>query len=369
MATTLTSNLIIPEVIAAKVDVKLTDNMVFLPVAEVDNTLVGTPGNTIKFPAYAYIGDAADVDENGQIVPVALSETYVSATVKKTAKAVQITDEARLSGHGDPVGEAVTQIVRAIDNKADNDLLTALEGTGAARQLGTQSGMSVDLIADALSIFGEDEAGPKALFATTADVATLRKDDDFVKACDMGQEMMMRGTLGDIWGCNLMPANKIKADTTNGEIRRYIVKPGALRLIKKQGTIVESQREPDYARDTIYATQHYTAYLYDQSKVVMIRQFTDLKTIDTVTSTAGTAASNGTFLSVPYAAPVGCKWVYKLSQTDGSATFGTALSGYTDYVSATTEIAASTSTKAHVCLVDSALKPVKQQNVTLVKKG
>jgi len=371
MATTLTSNLIIPEVLASVVDGKLTDNMVFLPLASVDDTLVGKPGDTIKFPSFAYIGDAADVDENGQIVPVALAESYVSATVKKSAKAVQITDEAILSGYGEPVAEAGMQIAKSIDNHADNDLLASLEAVSATRQFGTEAVISPDVIADALTIFGEDMGGVKAMLISPADTATLRKNDDFIKATDLGDARLSSDVLGDLFGCQLIPANKIKADATNGEIRRFIVKPGALKLIRKRGINVEVEREAEYQRNTIYATQHYTAYLYDESKVVMIRQFTDLKSLEAtdIVSTAGTVAQNDTLLDIKVPAPVGMRWVYKLGSTDVTASFGTALSGYTDWVSKTTAIAGGANTKAHVALVDSANKPVKDLNVTLVKKA
>ena len=133
--------------------------------------------------------------------------------------------------------------------------------------------------------------------------------------------------------------------------------------------MLEVEREAEYQRQTAYATQHYTAYLYDESKVVMIRQFTELKTLaaGSIVSTAG-AAANGTFLDIKLPAPVGFKWVYKLGEADVSnAAFGTALSGYADWVNKTTEIDASTNLKAHVALVGADSKPVKQLNVTLVK--
>lgn len=372
MATTLKVNLIIPEVLASVVDSKLTDNMVFLPIASVDDTLVGKPGDTITFPSFAYIGDATDVDENGQIIPVALSTSSVTATIKKSAKAVQITDEAVLSGYGDPVNEAGMQLAKAIDNHADNDILVALEGLSTVRQYGTEAVISPDVIADALTIFGEDEEGTKALYISVADKATLRKSTDFIKATDLGDAKMSSGVIGELWGCQLLPANKIKADATNGELRRYIVKPGAVKLIQKRDTMIEVEREAEYQRQTAYATKHYAPYLYDESKVVMIRQFTALVTLgtDIVTSVIGVTATNDTFIAIANGAPVGMKWVYKLGTADvTNAAFGTALTGYTDWTSATTEIAASTSTKAHVCLVDTDNKPVKQFNVTLVKKA
>lgn len=51
--TTVLSYLIDPEVLANYVDVKLIDNIVFAPLAAVDTTLVGAPGDTIKFPSYS----------------------------------------------------------------------------------------------------------------------------------------------------------------------------------------------------------------------------------------------------------------------------------------------------------------------------
>ena len=51
--TTKLANLIDPEVLAAYIDQKLIDRIAFAPLATVDTTLVGNPGDTIKFPSYA----------------------------------------------------------------------------------------------------------------------------------------------------------------------------------------------------------------------------------------------------------------------------------------------------------------------------
>ena len=47
MASTKLANLIDPQVIADFVDQKLIDNIVFAPLAEIDQTLVGRPGDTL----------------------------------------------------------------------------------------------------------------------------------------------------------------------------------------------------------------------------------------------------------------------------------------------------------------------------------
>ena len=364
MTVTTKSLLVIPEVMKQMVEEKLTDFMVFLPIASIDDTLVGRPGDTLTFPAFGYIGDAETILENGEIVPVPLSTTVRQATVAKTGRGVQLTDEAVLSGMGDPMGEGASQIALSIDNKADRDILARLKTVSAVRQYGFSDAFSVDHVADALAIFGEDEAGDKALFINASDKAILRKSDDYIKTTDIGQAMMLKGTVGELFGCYLIISNRITADA-NGEMWRYIVKPGAVNLIKKRDVMIEPEREAKFQRTNVFGTMHYTTFLYNESKIVALRQFTAVNTITTVISTAG-AVANGTLLAVPEVAPVGYKWVYKLSSANVTPDFSTALSGYTDWSDA--EIAASTNIKASVALVKTAdSKPVKHQNVTLVK--
>ena len=372
---TLKANLVIPEVIADLVETKLGDNVTLLPLVDQDNTLVGTPGDTLKFPAYTYIGDATVINENGQIVVGKLEAGTVQATVHKYGKAIAITDEARLSGHGDPVGQATKQLARSIDQGVDNELFDALNGVNIARKF-VNSTLSADNVADALVLYGEDLTGPKVLLTDAAGFAQLRKDGDYIRASDMGQRMITDDVVGEIWGCQIIITNKVKTNATVKEKQHFIVKPGALRLINKRGTLVEVEREAEYQRDNIFATKHCVAYLYDHSKVVAITEFTGLQALAAdcgIESVVGTTASNDTFIVIPddMAAPAGYKWVYKL---DSSATnigvFGTALSGTTDWTSSTTEIAAAANTKAHVVLVNATdSKPVKTITVTIVKKA
>lgn len=370
---TLKSDLIIPEVIADLVETKLGDNISLLPLAEIDNTLQGQPGDTLKFPSFAYIGKATVIDENGVIVVGKLEAGTVQATVRKYAKAISITDEARLSGFGDPVGQASKQLSRSIDQGVDDELFTVLNAVGVSRKF-VSSALSADNIADSLVLFGEDLVGTKVLLTDAAGFANLRKDADYIKASDMGQRMITQEVVGEIWGCQILITNKVKEDTTQKEKSYFIVKPGALRLINKRGTLIEVQREPNYMRDNIFASKHCVAYLYDASKVVALTQFTALQAVNAATagikSVKGETATNDTFLQIPdvMAAPAGYKWVYKLDDSaDNIGVWDTALTGTTAWVA--TEIDASTSLKAHLVLVNATDdKPVKTTTITLVKK-
>ena len=377
MPATLTTDLIVPEVIADLVETRLGDRVTLLPLTVQDNTLVGQPGDTLKFPAFRYIGKAEVVAENTEVVPSLLSSFAVAATVKKYAKAVQLTDEARLSGYGDPVGEAASQLALSIDQAMDDALFAALDGLPVSR-LVPITALSAASVADALAAYGEDLDGPKLIIVDPLGFAALRKDANYIRASDLGQRAIFSGVVGEIWGCQIVVSNKIKADTTLQEKRYFIVKPGALRLVNKQGTFLEVQREPKYMRDNIFASKHCAAYLYDDSKIIAASVFSGVQALNAggatqIRSIYGNT-SGSTFLIIPdfFLAPaaMGFKWVYKLDTSASStATFGTALTGTTDWPGNTTEIAGGSNTYGHLFLVDSANKPYKKADFALYKKA
>lgn len=370
MPTTTTAHLIIPEVMADLIDSKLGDRVTLLPLAVQDNTLQGQPGDTLKFPAFRYIGKAEEVAENAEISPSLLTSYAVSAQVKKYAKAVQITDEARLSGVGDPVGEAAAQLAYAIDHAVDDALFAQLADIPLGRVSFT-SALSADSVADALALFGEDLDGPKVILVDPQGFATLRKDPDYIRASDLGQRAIFSGVVGEIWGCQIVVSNKIKADTTLKETRYPVIKPGALRLVNKQGTMVEVEREPKFMRDNVFASKHCAAYLYDDSKALSLSIASGVQVLDAEAmgflSLAGDTGKTRLVIP-PEHQPVGMKWKYTMN-TSSAATFpfGAPVAAATEWGGPDAEITVSTNTYIHAVLVDAANKPVKSVDLEIVK--
>ena len=101
------SDMIDPEVMGDMVSARIPKKLRVAPFAKIDDTLAGVPGDTITVPAYTYIGDAADVAEGAEVAIEKMTTSTRKATIKKAMKGIGLTDEAVLSGYGNPVGEGL----------------------------------------------------------------------------------------------------------------------------------------------------------------------------------------------------------------------------------------------------------------------
>lgn len=209
MATTVLTDLINPQVMADMIEAKLDKRLAVIPYAKIDNTLQGQPGSTITVPKWGYIGSADDIPEGGSITPSEMSSSSVTATIKQVGKAVELTDVAVLSGYGDPVGNAVSQIAKSINEKIDNDCFDeALTSTLTFD--GKSAVISYNQVVDAISEFDEEINSPKVLFVHPKQIKTLRKDANFISAdkYGLGTNVMMSGEIGMICNARVISSKK-----------------------------------------------------------------------------------------------------------------------------------------------------------------
>ena len=279
MAHTVTkiSDLINPQVMADMISAKIPQKIVVAPFAKIDNTLVGQPGDTITVPQYAYIGDAVDVAEGVAAESVKLTATTTTAKVKKAMKAVTLTDEAVLSGYGNPVGEANNQLALAIAAKIDNDAMTALQ---TAQLIFTGAGIiGYDAIVDAVDLFVEEVNTDKVMFVHPKQVTQLRKDPNFISREKYPADVVMTGEIGMIAGARIVPSKKVPL--TTGNYLCPIVKlsseaetedeSAALTVYLKRDTLVETERHTLSRTTDVSADKHYTVALSNSSKVVIAK--------------------------------------------------------------------------------------------------
>lgn len=270
MAQTKLANLVNPQVMADLVEKKLHDLIRFLPLAEVDYSLAGKPGDKLYLPSYSYIGDASTLGEGSELTPVSLNAGTVSVGVHKLAQGVELTDEAVLSGYGDPMGQAAMQVATAIANGVDNEMLAvlhAITGNMAYSTANSTTNVAPADINAALELFGEDiDIGEKVVIVSPALYTSIRNTNGtWLPASEIAADRIIKGAVGEIYGCQVIVSNKLK---DSGEA--YIVKPGALRLILKRDTLVETDRDILHFTTVITGSKHEACYLYDASKAIRL---------------------------------------------------------------------------------------------------
>lgn len=284
--TTKLSDLINPQVMADMISAKIANKIVVAPFAKIDTTLVGIPGNTVTVPQYAYIGDAADIAEGVAAETVKLTASTTTVTVKKAMKAVELTDEAVLSGYGNPVGETNNQLAKSIASKVDNDAMTALQGAQLTYN-GSAAAIKYSGIVDAIDLFDEEVNSEKVIFVHPKQVTQLRKDADFISADKYKAGVILTGEIGMIANCRVVPSKKVpvvKVGETGSQIDCYacpIVKlnndteteddAAAITIYLKRDTNVETDRVSLARKTDISVDKHYAVALSNTSKVVLAK--------------------------------------------------------------------------------------------------
>ena len=276
--TTKLQQLIDPEVMAPMISAKIEKAIVALPFAKIDTTLVGQPGDTITVPRYKFIGEAQDLAEGETADKTKLETTSEPFKVKKAVKQVELTDEAVLSGYGNPVGETNNQLAMAIRSKIDSDIMDQLKGASVTYT--AVGDISYANIVKAIDVFGEEENVEKVMFIHPNQVTQLRLDPDFIAKDKYGNNVMVNGEIGMVANARIVPTKKaVNAEGT------YYLNPivelrgesqtgdetSAVTIFLKRNINLETQRELGNYTTLIGADQHYVACLTDESKVVVAK--------------------------------------------------------------------------------------------------
>ncbi len=329
---TFLTNMVDPEVLADMVSGKVDKYITVAPFAKIDNTLQGRPGSTITVPFYGHIGNASVVAEGEQIGVSKLTTSTKDYTIAKIAKGVTLTDEALLSGYGDPMGQSATQLSQSIAQKIDEDAMAELL-KGDQHYLGTTA-IKYDAIVDASDVFNDELNSPKVMFIHPSQVKTLRKDSNFISAdkYGIGTNVIMYGEVGMIANTRIVTSKRVQknaefyyevasgttgakiivADAATPEatevklatvkakaIGGYVPEVGdsvlnvaantfyvnpivrivsedevetgipAITIFGKRDTFVEVDREAGKKQTTLYADKHYVVALTNSAEVVL----------------------------------------------------------------------------------------------------
>ncbi len=277
MSMTKISDLVNPKVMADMISAKIENKIVVAPFAKVDDTLAGVAGDTIVVPQYSYIGDADDVAEGEAVDTTTLVTTTTEATIKKAMKAVELSDEAVLSGYGNPIGETNNQLAAAIAAKVDKAAMDALQTAKTVYEAGDI--ISYDGIIDAIDKFGEETNCHKVIFVHPSQLTQLRHDEDFISCEKYTGNVLVSGEIGMIANTRVVPSKKVPV--VDGYYICPIVKiesdaetedeTPALTIYLKRDTNVEVERQTLRRVTDISVDKFYTVVLSNDGKVVLAK--------------------------------------------------------------------------------------------------
>ena len=266
-----------PQVVSDMINAKVAKKAVMTGYIKVDSTLQGVPGSTVTVPRWGYIGEAVDLEEGQPIDSTKMAFTTAQYGIKKIGKGVMLTDEAQLSGYGNPMGTATNQIAMSISEKLDNDRVEVLY---ASKNVVDASSATIKYtaIVDGVDMFGEEEESKKVILIHSKQKTQLRKDADFLSADKFGPGVMQNGAIGRIGGCDVVVSNKVKL--VDGVYYNPIIKLNndseteddlpAVTYFLKRGNLVEHERKTGVG-DEIVCTAFGMPALTNESKVVILK--------------------------------------------------------------------------------------------------
>jgi len=266
-----------PQVVTDMINAKVASKAAMTGYIKVDNTLSGTPGSKVTVPRWGYIGAAEDYAEGDPIDTTKMAFTTAEYGIKKIGKAVRLTDEAQLSGFGNPMGTATAQIALAISEKLDNDRVAVCYESKNVVDASTAV-LKYSAIVDGVDMFNEEEDSKKVILIHSKQKTQLRKDTEFLSADKFGPGVMATGAIGRIAGCDVVVSNKVKLEDgvyfnpiikLNNDAESEDVLP-AITYFLKRGNLVEHKREAGVA-DDIICTAHGMAALTNEAKVVILK--------------------------------------------------------------------------------------------------
>ncbi len=266
-----------PQVVSDMINAKVSKKAVMSGYIKVDSTLQGVPGSTVTVPRWGYIGEAVELEEGQPIDTTKMAFTTAQYGIKKIGKGVMLTDEAQLSGYGNPMGTATNQIAMSISEKLDNDRVAVLYESKNIVDASSAT-IKYTAIVDGVDMFGEEEESRKVILIHSKQKTQLRKDPDFLSADKFQSGVMVSGAIGRVAGCDVVVSNKVKLE--EGVYLNPIIKLDndaeteddlpAVTYFLKRGNLVEHKRDEGVG-DTIICTAYGMPALTNESKVVILK--------------------------------------------------------------------------------------------------
>ena len=276
---TINKNLIVPEVYSGLVREKIAGKVIVSQFAETDTTLVGTPGETLVFPQWKFIGIAADHTPGTKMDTTKLKQSEARATIKMVAApGIEIEDSDNLVAWGNQMNEGVAQQAISMALKLDDDCIDALLTAPVTSALAKDGEVTFDELVEAEGLFGDDfnvddvdaiiiHSCYKKSFINMN--GFVNKDLTYVDGNSAG--VQRNNCIGSFMGVPVVVTDRLLRNNKHPII---ILKKGALKIISKEAPFVETARDASLRSTKVYCSDFYAVALMKEDAVVVLKAST-----------------------------------------------------------------------------------------------
>lgn len=228
----------------------------------IDNQLAESAGMKKTINTYTYTGEAESLAVGaGSTANKRGSIAYVGAdyTVNRLQQAFDYYDEDAMKDNliVDYMMDGASQVMA---NKLTADFYTAIATTTTTHAI--TGDLNYDGIVDAIAKLNTEDEGGLFLLINPAEKAMLRKDEDY-KSAQLG-EVIYNGQVGTICGIPVIVSKAVAANTA------YIATKEAVKCFMKKDVVVETDRDVDTNKNSVYLKTYYIVALVDATKACKI---------------------------------------------------------------------------------------------------
>ena len=273
---TINKNLIVPEVYSGLVREKIAGKVIVSQFAETDTTLVGTPGETLVFPQWKFIGIAADHTPGTKMDTTKLKQSEAKATIKMVAApGIEIEDSDNLVAWGNQMNEGVAQQAISMALKLDDDCIDALLTAPVTSALAKDGEVTFDELIEAEGLFGDDfnVDDVDAIITHSCYKKSFINMNGFVNKdltdVDGNNAGVQRNNcIGSFMGVPVVVTDRL---LRSGKHPIIILKKGALKIISKEAPFVETARDASLRSTKVYCSDFYAVALMKEDAVVVMK--------------------------------------------------------------------------------------------------
>lgn len=279
MANTLVIPELFSEAVNSKMEVSLRVGRLATDMTDLAED-IRTCGDTIHFPMFDRISDAAEVVKGTPLVPEEVNMSDSTAKIGQVGKSVRIYDKDSIQVKGAMKDRMADQIGEVMAKDVDKSLVDEMDAN-AVYKVPTSAPESLTAleIEAAFDCFGDDV--DSANFAGILINHRLRKEftamDEFTSVSKTyakdSNGVVENGIVGYWLGViPVIICDNNTYDTVSKECKTYIVRKNALGVIWQKEVTIEEEREAKRLATDLVASDLYAVKLMDTKGCVILRK-------------------------------------------------------------------------------------------------